>query len=199
MTEHDRADSPRGALFLSATDGLIESLLSDGPPPDLAVRLQLFGQFVGRWDLEWTGTGHDGDTFTTAGRLVFGWILCGRAVQDTWQVPTDPAVARRMRPFHGTTIRFFDPELDAWRSTWIDPLNSNVRRFVGRPTPTGILLDPIDGPRNERWTFSEILGDSFTWRAEASIQGSWLITETMRARRISSPDLSQHPWSRNEP
>ena len=35
--------------------------------------------------------------------------------------------------FHGSTIRFYDPSIDAWRSTWIEPVNGRVLRFVGAP------------------------------------------------------------------
>jgi hypothetical protein len=31
---------------------MIQALRSDGPHPELAAKLQLFGQFVGSWDVE---------------------------------------------------------------------------------------------------------------------------------------------------
>ena len=68
------------------------------------------------------------------GELHVGWVLGGRAVQDVWIVP-----GRDVRgeipaslAFHGSAVRFYDPAIDAWRCTWIDPLMGRVRRFIGR-------------------------------------------------------------------
>ena len=64
----------------------------------------------------------DGASAQVAGRLTFGWVLGGRAVQDIWAVPPavpgDPGIAGH--GFHRSTIRFFDPGIDAWRSTWCE-------------------------------------------------------------------------------
>ena len=50
--------------------------------------------------------------------------------------------------FHGSTIRFYDPVTDAWRSTWVEPVNGRVRRFTGRPAGDDILLaSDEDDPR----------------------------------------------------
>ncbi len=49
-----------------------------------------------------------------------------------------------MRAFQGTTIRFCDPRIEAWRSTWLDPLNGRARRFIGRSTGDSILLNRLD-------------------------------------------------------
>ena len=42
--------------------------------------------------------------------------------------------------FHGSTIRFYDAAIGAWRSTWIEPVNGRVRRFIGRPSGDEIVL-----------------------------------------------------------
>src|SRR4051794_30701568 len=119
---------------------MIDHLGADGPFPALADELGLFGRFVGAWDLEWHGKGTSGDSMVVPGELHFGWILDGRAIQDIWRVPLDPADGLRMRAFHGTTVRFYDPRIAAWRSTWIDPLNGRVRRFIGRAQGDRIVL-----------------------------------------------------------
>src|SRR6185437_2744498 len=93
---------------------------------------------VGSWDLEWAGTGANGETATATGELHFGWVLGGRAVQDIWIVPGrgHPGEGQPPSAFHGSTIRFYDPSIDAWRSTWVEPVNGRVRRFTGPPTVT---------------------------------------------------------------
>ncbi len=150
-----------------------------------AEKLQLFGRFVGAWDLVWHGPNRAGERLAVPGELHFGWILGGRAVQDVWRVPLDPADAPGMRGFHGTTIRFYDPEIDAWRSTWIDPLNGRVMRFIGRPDGDGIVLTSIETDVHERWSFRDITPDSFRWTGEASGDGGRTFEqyEEMRATR----------------
>jgi len=100
-------------------EGLIGALHVEGPATEHADELMLFGQFVGSWELEWTGTGPDGQPAAMAGELHFGWVLGGRAVQDVWIVPGrgKPDEGRPPRAFHGSTIRFYDPTIDRWRST----------------------------------------------------------------------------------
>jgi hypothetical protein len=170
-------------------DGLPDVLHATGPDPDLAGPLALFGRFTGAWDIEWRGTGRDGRPATMRGDLHFGWVLGGRAVQDVWRVPSAGAVPPGLRPFHGTTLRFYDPALAAWRSTWIDPLNGRVRRFIGRPEGGDIILDGLDDDPAERWSFRDITPgpapDSFRWAGEVSTDGrrTWRLDEEMLIRR----------------
>lgn len=169
------------------TDGLVEALHVAGPDGALADKLSLFGQFVGSWDLEWTGTDSDGRAAAMTGELHFGWVLSGRAVQDVWIVPGrgQPGEGRSPLAFHGSTIRFYDPAIDAWRSTWIEPVNGRVRRFIGRPAEGDIVLLSDDDDPQLRWRFTDITPDSFRWRGESSRDGgaTWTFDEEMRATR----------------
>ena len=147
----------------------------------------LFGRFVGSWDLEWTGTGADGRPAMMTGELHFGWVLSGRAVQDIWIVPSRGAPGEGQPPlaFHGSTIRFYDPSIDAWSSTWIEPVNGRVRRFIGRPTGGDILLISDEDDPQLRWRFTDIESNSFRWRAESSRDAgaTWDPDEQMVATR----------------
>ena len=174
---------------MTARDGLAEALLADGPLATESAHLGLFGQFVGGWDLEWHGPDRSGTEIVVAGELSFGWILGGRAVQDVWRVPSAPSDVDGMRGIHGSTIRFYDPAIDAWRSTWLDPLNGRVLRFIGRPTAEGIVLDSLDTDPPSRWCFTEIGPSSFTWTAEESRdeRATWVVVEVMHARRQPPP------------
>jgi hypothetical protein len=165
-------------------DGLIEALHADRPDGD---ETKLFGQFVGSWHLEWTGTTAAGEPASAQGELHVGYVLGGRAVQDVWIVPGrgEPGAGEPPLAFHGTTVRFYDRDLSAWRSTWIEPVNGLVRRFIGRPTDGGIeLISDEDEPRL-RWSFSQITPESFVWTGESSTDGgrSWRRDEQMRATR----------------
>ena len=168
-------------------DGLIEALHVDGPAGPTAEQLHLFGQFVGSWNVTWAGVDAEGRTLTTRGELHFGWVLGGRAVQDIWIVPGRglPGEGEPPLAFHGSTIRFYDPRIEAWRSIWIDPVNGRARRFIGRLVDDEILLLSDEDEPQLRWRFTDITPDAFTWRGEISHDGgeTWSPDEEMRITR----------------
>ncbi len=155
------------------------------PDPRYAEQLDLFGRFIGTWDIDWRGTDGEGRPATMAGELRFGWVLGGRAVQDISKVPASGDPAPGLQPFCGTTLRFYDPALGAWRSTWIDPLNGRVRRFIGRPDGDSIVLEGLDDDPPERWAFRDITASTFRWTGEISHDDrqTWHLDEQMLLRR----------------
>jgi hypothetical protein len=166
---------------------LPEHLTSEGPFEPLASELETFGRFVGSWDLRWSRPG-DAEAPTEAlGELHFGWILGGRAVQDVWIVPGRDSGKAGEGPyaFWGSTIRFFDADLGAWRSTWVEPVSGRVRKFIGRTVDGEIHLISTDEAPFLRWRFTDISDDRFVWLGEySSDEGrSWLVEERMVATR----------------
>ena len=176
-------------MTTSQLTGLAEALHAPAPHPELADRLRLFGRFVGSWRLDWFGFGPDGrPARATGGELHVGWALGGRAVQDVWIVPGrgQPGEGQPPSAFHGTTIRFYDPAIDAWRSTWIEPVNARVRRFIGRPDGDAIELISDEDDPQLRWRFTDISTRAFRWTAEASDDHgtTWQQVEEMQATRV---------------
>ena len=168
---------------------LAEALVAGGPDPEHAEALQLFGRFVGEWDLDWVAYDQDGARERTErGEWIFGWVLEGRGVQDVWIIP---ARDRRGQPGvplgeYGTTIRFYDPRLDLWLVTWNGPVNGARRIFAARRSGDDILQEGLTEDGSPlRWVFSEIADDSFTWRSVVSEDGerTWQLHEEMHARR----------------
>jgi hypothetical protein len=167
--------------------GFLEHLASSAPPEPLASRLATFGRFVGSWDVRWTRPDDDEAPEEVLGEVHFGWVLGGRAVQDVWIVPSRDSGNAGQGPyaFWGTTVRFFDAELGAWRSTWVEPVSGRVRKFIGRPVGDEVHLVSTDGAPFLRWRFTEIAGDRFVWLGEYSSDEarSWQLEERMVATR----------------
>ena len=110
--------------------GLAGHLFSEGPHRAKEDRLQLFGQFVGDCDIvEERFPQKDGSELRFRGELHWAWILDGLATQDVW-MQYDESQKRNVPV--GTTIRFHDEGIDAWRSIWIAPGGSIIRTFIGR-------------------------------------------------------------------
>jgi len=164
-----------------ASEWRIEGLPARGPARDHRAKLRLFGQFVGSWDI--VERRSPLSRLREPGEVHFNWILDGRAVQDVWG-GLDPRT-RRFVPW-GTTIRYYDPNLRAWRSTWIAPRQSVVRRFIGHKVGREIVLQEENrGLRTERWVFADIRPDSFRWYAlkRSRRTGPWRVVEEMKIKR----------------
>jgi hypothetical protein len=173
-----------------SADGLIEALHACEPAGEHADKLMLFGQFVGSWDVAWSGLDAHGEMAQRRGEVHFGWVLGGRAVQDIWIVPGrgQPGEGEPQRGYHGSTLRFYDASIDAWRSTWIEPVNCRVRRFIGRPLNGDIVLISDEEDPQLRWRFTDITPDSFRWLGEISRDhgASWALDEEMHVTRARS-------------
>jgi hypothetical protein len=160
------------------------ALLADGPAAQYRQKLMLFGQFVGDWEFHGVEYHTDGSRVTDQGEIEFGWVLEGRAVQDVWieRERSDGKVKT-----YGTTLRVYDPKLDAWRIVWIDPPTGSQQTMVGRKVGDQIVLEG-KGPDGVaiRWIFSEIKPDSFRWRGERLVGGSWQVYEECFPHRIKA-------------
>jgi hypothetical protein len=161
-------------------------LVSDGPSPDLPAHARIFAPFVGSWDLVVSWFDDSGGlSRREEGEWHFAWVLEGRAIQDVWIVPprTAPAAGRDLYEY-GTSIRIYDPAIDAWRSTWIGPMHGAVRSFIARRIGEAVVLETTEGasPRM-RWSFVDIAEDRFNWRNELWTSAGWRLQQSFAARR----------------
>jgi hypothetical protein len=174
-------------LELASREWTIPGLPAFGPPAGMEDELALFGQFVGDWEIvECRFLENDGTWTKETGEIHWRWILGGRAIQDVWMTVDEET--QELIP-QGTTIRFYDPSIGAWRSTWLSPTQGKVKPFIGRKVGDTIVLERKDEEQGllVKWIFSEITPNSFRWHAEESSDNgkSWILREEMRIRRMN--------------
>ena len=174
---------------------LLDALSAPGPAPDRAPGLQLYAFLVGSWSLDVHYPQPDGTRLRSRGEVHAGWVLEGRAIQDVWIVPARglprgelPASAE----FYGTTLRIYDPGLDAWHILWSDPMRQLYRRQLGRASGRDIVqLGTDDSGAQVRWSFQDRTPDSFRWCGERSPDGgaSWTLMAEFHARRTPAAQV----------
>jgi hypothetical protein len=170
---------------ISQTPWKITGLDAQGPFPQLKEKLALFGQFVGDWEIvEDRYMQDDGTWIKGRGELHINWILEGRALQDTFM--TFDEKTHEMIP-DGTTLRFYDSKIDAWRVVWFSPIQGAIKTLIGRKIGDEIVLErTTDEGYLVKWIFSEITANTFRWHSEESRDDgkTWRLREEMRIRRL---------------
>jgi len=172
------------------TANFLAALGADGPAADRAGKMDLYGRFVGSWDLDVTQIADDGTKRRRKGEWHFGWVLEGRGIQDVWIVPPrgalrDGDAAANVNSW-GTTLRVYDVRLDAWQIQWTDPVTHNFLQMIGRRHGDDIVqLGTRPDGKLARWSFSEITPNSFRWRGEVSADNgaSWRLNAEFLAAR----------------
>lgn len=160
----------------------INALTAAGPAADRADKMALYGWLIGDWTMDATVYRDDGSTHAGQGSIHFGWVLEGRAIQDVWILPG---------VFHGTTLRIYDPGLDAWHILWSDPVRQYFTRQIGRANGRDIVQEGRnDAGELTRWSFTDIATDAFRWIGERSLDdgATWHRQAIYLARRVNRPD-----------
>jgi hypothetical protein len=171
---------------------MLHHLAAEGPHPDHAEELMLFGRLIGSWDIEITSIDPEGARRSLVAEWHFAWALEGRAVQD---VLITRSLEGSVVGF-GTTVRTFDPHRGQWWVVWQDPLAGEFSVLLARAEGDRIGLQGqwtiANAVRPFRWTFSDITPDSFRWEChilenEGSDPGRsiWRLAEEIRASRAS--------------
>lgn len=174
---------------MTTRSDFIAALDADGPLSELADKLALYGRFVGDWTFDATRWTDDGNVLSGRGEIHFGWVLEGRAIQDVWILPArdaDPSPSLGDWTFFGTTLRLYDPDLDAWHILWGDARTRYLSRQLGHAEGGRIVQDGSDAfPGAVRWSFNDISDDGFRWMAERSLDGgaTWRREVEFLARR----------------
>jgi hypothetical protein len=160
-------------------DPLLENLHADGPAPDRAAQMMLYGRFVGSWDGALKYVDAEGSRRETTAEVHFGWVLAGRAIQDVWIAPSRDGRRESERLLmHGSTFRVYDPHNDIWHITWIDPVKQVNNRMTGRKVGDDIVQEYCtDDGKRVQWMFVDIANDSFHWvnRESADDGRNWTV------------------------
>jgi hypothetical protein len=166
-------------------------LAARGRSAEIPEPADLYGWLIGSWELDVLHyRALDMSARGLKGEAHFGWALEGRAVQDVWIMPRRADRSPqddRANNMYGTTLRVWDPVIQAWRITWINPVSGHREEQIGRRSGKDIVQigARADGTPT-RWRFTEISADSFHWLGEA-LQGdgaTWRLEGEFRARRV---------------
>jgi hypothetical protein len=188
-TSAPRADSQ------AAQPSFFDALRSAAPAPDRAEKLGLYAFLIGDWDARIVAFSSDGARHESRGEIHAAWVLEGRAIQDVWITPPRaerPAAGAPLPAlpvtgaWFGTTLRVYDPSLDAWHILWSDPATQFYARQLGRADAQGIVQEgTLPSGAVLRWRFSEITPDSFHWQGSVSRDGgaTWRTQVEVYARR----------------
>lgn len=173
------------------TPALHAALMASSRSPEIPESEDVYGWLVGSWDLDvihyWAT---DVSAHSLKCEVHATWVLEGRAVQDVWIMPPrsarSHALDKKMN-MYGTTLRLWDPTIQAWRITWRNPAGDHHEDQIGRRIDQDIVqlgVRPNGTPT--RWSFTDITQDSFHWLGESlSADGkTWKLEGEFRAKRV---------------
>jgi hypothetical protein len=182
-------------FFMLSTQNeiLTDSLLATERAEEIPEAADIYGWLVGSWDLTvhhyW---GEDVSALGLTCEVHASWVLEGRAIQDVWIMP---ARSERDGPpdprlnMCGTTLRVWDPTIEAWRISWRNPAGHHHHDQIGRRQGADIVQIGVrpDGVPT-RWRFTELTGESFHWLGEslAGDGATWKLEGEFRGRRIGA-------------
>ena len=159
------------ATKLRTRSRMIETLRAEGPHPQYADKLMLFGRLVGNWDIEGRAFDESGNVIReVTGEWHFGWVLEGRVIQDVLIAP--PRQGREpgeQSKSYDTAIPAYDPKIDAWRVTVVAPVYGATVDLIAREHDDEIWLEGRS-PDNDlvRWTFSQFGDERVLWQGFVS-------------------------------
>jgi hypothetical protein len=163
-----------------------EVFVAEGPRAELAAELALFAPLMGSWALRVFDYERAGNVRESSAEWHFSWALDGRAVADVWINPSRADRGPDADGEWGLSLRFYDPKIAAWRSTWHGPKRGWVIPFVARASEDGIVLTGRLDDIEHRWIFSELTADSFRWRREETDpDGITAIWQRFEATRVT--------------
>lgn len=93
---------------------------------------------------------------------------------------------------YGSTLRVWDPTIQAWRISWRNPAGDHHQDQIGRRVGSEMVqIGTRADSTSTRWRFTDIMADSFHWLGESLAQDgkTWRLEGEFRARRTA---IRQH-------
>jgi hypothetical protein len=141
-----------------------ELALAEDPPAKVP-RNALFDQLIGTWDVRYEIFDKDGKVRRDRGRVLYSWILDGKALQEIWSSDSE---SKDPQPF-GTTIDFYDLKRRRWTAVWIYPAQGTTTIVTGGEVNGSLVLTGHnESGALERWSTSVAQPDSIAVRADVS-------------------------------
>jgi hypothetical protein len=166
-------------------------LAASGRSAEIPESADAYGWLIGSWELD---VRHykavNVGALGLKGEAHFGWVLEGRAVQDVWIMPRvaeRTANTEKTNNMCGTTLRAWDPSIQAWHITWINPVTGHREEQIGRWSGKDVVQV---GARSDgtptRWRFTEITPDSFHWTGDSLMADgeTWMLEGEFLAQRM---------------
>jgi hypothetical protein len=169
---------------------LDDFLAASARASDIPEAADIYGWMVGTWRLDvlhyW---GMDVSARGLKCDMRAAWVLEGRAIQDVWIMPgvadRRPGLDKKLN-MYGTTLRVWDPRIEAWRITWKNPAGEHYEEQIGRRNGGDIVQVGVrpDGTPT-RWRFTEMTPHSFHWLGEslAADGATWTLEGEFRGTR----------------
>lgn len=162
--------------------------------PEIPESADIYGWLIGSWELEVLHFRVDVATLQIKGEAHFEWVLEGRVVQDLWIMPRradrtaqHSSGAEKSGNFYGTSLRVYNPSIEAWRVIWFNPVTGSRDELIGRRHGKDVVqIGAHSDGTPIRWAFSEIAADSFLWTGEALQPDgqTWKLEAKFRATRV---------------
>jgi hypothetical protein len=136
---------------------------------EISERDDLYGWLIGSWDIDFIDYQTDGAKREGKGIWHFGRVLEGRAVQDvliSLPRPDRLDLKSKQRNTYGSSIRYYDRNISAWRVIWVNPITSIRNDLIARREGNDIIQEGEFNGQKIRWSFKEITPASFQWLGE---------------------------------
>jgi hypothetical protein len=115
-------------------DPFVEILAPTSSPPVTSPEDDLYGFLIGSWELDIVAYPDDGNATYSTCEAHVARVLDGRAVQDVFINPQRSERSPDSPKFgnwYGTTFRYLDPMIRAWRVFWFNPDDGVRAELVG--------------------------------------------------------------------
>lgn len=176
---------------MTVQDAFFDLLAAPKRSAEIPESADVYGWLVGSWELDVVHyKAQDVKGQGLKAEAHFSWVLEGRAVQDVWIMPRQTERSANddlSMNMYGTTLRSWDPAIEAWRIAWTNPAHNHREQQIGRRVGGDIVqIGTRPDGTVTRWRFTDITPDSFHWSGEAlGPDGArWQLEGEFLARRM---------------